>query len=90
MTDYPLKLTTYPSGEKAGGRRASRSEFDPPGRLTEDQTKQVEIVRKVHDQLLQHMEQAAKLLRETDMSIAEMESNPRKELLLRCSKQKIG
>ncbi len=88
-------------------------EFAPQNRLTEYQTKQVKIVREIHDQLLQHMErrvtiealskqylinpttlksafkavygtslaahikkhrmeQAAKLLRETDMSIAEI------------------
>ncbi len=91
----------------------TQMEFDPPSRLLEYQAKQVEIVREVHDQLLQHMEQrvtiealskqylinpttlksafkavygtslaahikkhrmeqAAKLLRETDMSIAEI------------------
>ncbi len=91
----------------------AQMEIDPPTRLLEYQGKQVEIVREVHDQLLQHMEQrvtiealskqylinpttlksafkavygtslaahvkkhrmeqAAKLLRETDMSIAEI------------------
>lgn len=91
----------------------AQTEFAPPNRLTEYQAKQVEIVREIHDQLLQHMEQrvtieelskqylinpttlksafkavygtslaahikkhrmeqAAKLLRETDMSIAEI------------------
>lgn len=91
----------------------TQMEFAPQNRLTEYQTKQVEIVREIHDQLLQHMErrvtiealskqylinpttlksafkavygtslaahikkhrmeQAAKLLRETDMSIAEI------------------
>ncbi len=89
----------------------TQMEFTPQNRLTEYQTKQVEIVREIHDQLLQHMEQrvtieelskqylvnpttlksafkavygtslaahikkhrmeqAAKMLRETDMSIA--------------------
>lgn len=91
----------------------AQMEFAPQNRLTEYQAKQVEIVREIHDQLLQHMEQrvtietlskqylinpttlksafkavygtslaahikqhrmelAAKLLRETDMSIAEI------------------
>ena len=91
----------------------TQMEFTPQNRLTEYQAKQIEIVRKIHDQLLQHMEQrvtieelskqylinpttlksafkdvygtslaahikehrmeqAAKMLRETDMSIAEI------------------
>ncbi len=91
----------------------TQMEFTPPNQLSEYQAKQVEIVREIHDQLLQHleqrvtietlskqylinpttlksafkavygtslaahikkhrMEQAAKLLRETDMSIAEI------------------
>lgn len=91
----------------------TQMECAPQNRLTEYQTKQVEIVREIHDQLLRHMErrvtietlskqylinpttlktafktvygtslaahikkhrmeQAAKLLRETDMSIAEI------------------
>ncbi len=91
----------------------TQMEFAPQNRLTEYQTKQVEIVREIHDQLLQHMEQrvtieelskqylvnpttlksafkavygtslaahikkhrmeqAAKMLRETDLSIAEI------------------
>lgn len=88
-------------------------EFAPQNQLTEYRAKQIEIVREIHDQLLQHMdqrvtieelskqylinpttlksafkavygtslaahikehrmEQAAKMLRETDMSIAEI------------------
>ncbi len=91
----------------------TQMEFAPQNRFTEHQPKQVEIVREIHDQLLQHMErrvtietlskqylinpttlknafkavygtslaahikkhrmeQAAKLLRATDMSIAEI------------------
>lgn len=91
----------------------TQMEFTPQNRLTEYQSKQIEIVREIHDQLLQHMEQrvtieelskqylinpttlksafksvygtslaahikmhrmeqAAKMLRETDMSIAEI------------------
>lgn len=91
----------------------AKMEYTPQNRLTEYQWKQIEIVREIHDQLLQHMdqritieelskqyllnpttlksafkavygaslashikehrmEQAAKMLRETDMSIAEI------------------
>ena len=91
----------------------AQMEFSPRNRLTEYQSRQIEIVREIHDQLLQHMEQritieelskqylinpttlksafkavygtslaahikkhrmeqAAKMLRETDMSIAEI------------------
>jgi len=91
----------------------TQMEFAPQNRLTEYQSKQIEIVREIHNQLLQHMEQrvtieelskqylinpttlksafkavygaslaahikehrmeqAAKMLRETDMSVAEI------------------
>ena len=44
----------------------------PQNRLTEYQSRQIEIVREIHDHLLRHMEQVTKMLRDTDRSLAEI------------------
>ena len=112
MIEQVMEITC-PKLLKESDEKSAKMEFTPQNQLTEYQSEQVEIVREIHDQLLEHMdqrvtieelskqylinpttlknafksvygtsiaahikehrmEQAAKLLKETDQSIAEI------------------